>query len=40
MTGIRNPNAHENLSINEKSAIHLIFLASLLMFKIDDSKEN
>ena len=40
MTGIRNPNAHENLTIDEKRAIHLIFFASLLMFKIDEAKED
>lgn len=37
MTGIRNPNAHENLNITSERAIHLIFLASLLMFKIDEA---
>ncbi len=35
--GIRNPKAHENLSIDENRAIHLIFLASLLMSKIDET---
>ncbi len=36
MTGIRNPKAHKNLSISRERAIHLLFLASLLMFKIDE----
>ena len=36
MTGIRNPKAHDNLVIDEKRAIHLLFLSSLLMFKIDE----
>jgi len=35
MTGIRNPKAHDNLSITKENAIHLIFLASLLMYKLD-----
>jgi len=34
MTGIRNPKAHENISIDKKRATHLIFLSSLLMYKI------
>lgn len=40
MTGIRNPKAHENLIIDEKLAIHFIFVASLLMFKIDEDRED
>jgi len=36
MTGIRNPKAHENITIDDKRAIHFLFLASLLMFKIDE----
>jgi uncharacterized protein (TIGR02391 family) len=36
MTGIRNPKAHGNLTIDDKRAIHFLFLASLLMNKIDD----
>jgi uncharacterized protein (TIGR02391 family) len=36
MTGIRNPKAHENIIIDETRAIHFLFLASLLMFKIDE----
>lgn len=37
MTGIRNPKAHENIVIDSKRAIHLLFLASLLMSKIDEA---
>ena len=36
MTGIRNPKAHANLSISKERCIHFLFLASLLMFKIDE----
>jgi len=36
MTGIRNPKAHNNITIDSQRAIHFLFLASLLMFKIDD----
>ena len=36
MTGIRNPKAHDNVRIDSKRAIHFLFLASLLMFKIDE----
>lgn len=32
--GIRNPKAHANISIDKNNAIHLLFLASLLMGKI------
>lgn len=35
MTGIRNPKAHSNIVIDELRAIHLLYLASLLMFKLD-----
>ncbi|MBE3129044.1 MAG: TIGR02391 family protein [Actinobacteria bacterium] len=38
MTGIRNPKAHQNITIDEKRTIHFLFLASLLMFKIDEKK--
>ena len=38
MIGIRNPKAHNNLVIDEKRAIHFIFLASLLMNKIEERK--
>lgn len=35
MTGIRNPKAHDNLSIDRYNAIHILFLASLLMYRLD-----
>jgi|GEM_PF-858150 len=35
--GIRNPKAHENILISQEEAIHFLFLASLLMFKVDES---
>jgi uncharacterized protein (TIGR02391 family) len=38
MTGVRNPCAHENITIEGKETIHLIFLASLLMYKIEKSQ--
>jgi uncharacterized protein (TIGR02391 family) len=37
MTGIRNPKAHEIINIDEQRAIHLLFLASLLMYKLDEA---
>jgi uncharacterized protein (TIGR02391 family) len=36
MTGIRNPKAHENLTITKARAIHFLFLASLLFHKLDE----
>ncbi len=36
MIGIRNPKAHENLNITENRAKHFLYLASLLMHKIDE----
>ena len=36
MIGIRNPKAHANLEIDQIRAIHFLFLASLLMFKLDE----
>ena len=39
MTGIRNPKAHGNIRIDETRAIHLLFLASLLMCKIDERRK-
>jgi len=36
MTGIRNPKAHANIQIDAKRAIHLLFLASLLLYKLDE----
>jgi uncharacterized protein (TIGR02391 family) len=38
MTGVRNPKAHENIIIDSQRAIHFLFLASLLLFKIDEKK--
>ena len=35
--GIRNPKAHENIKIDEKRAVQFLYLASLLMYKIDES---
>ena len=37
MQGIRNPKAHGNLVISEKRARHLLYLASLLMYRLDDA---
>lgn len=37
MTGIRNPKAHEIISIDESRATHFLFLASLLMHKLDEA---
>jgi uncharacterized protein (TIGR02391 family) len=36
MTGIRNPKAHGNLNPDSRNALHLIGLASLLMYRIDE----
>lgn len=36
MIGIRNPKAHDNLSITEIRAKHFIYLASLLLCKVDE----
>ncbi|KUK72688.1 TIGR02391 family protein [Methanobacterium sp. 42_16] len=33
----RNPKAHENQEITKKTAIHSIFVASKLMYRLDDS---
>jgi len=38
MTGIRNPKAHEIITISPERAIHLLFLASLLMYKLDEGQ--
>lgn len=35
MTGIRNPKAHDIINIDRERAIHFLFLASLLMYKLD-----
>lgn len=37
MTGIRNPKAHDNISIDQTRTKHLLHLASLLMYKLDDA---
>jgi uncharacterized protein (TIGR02391 family) len=37
MRGIRNPKAHAKGQIDAVRAMHFIFLASLLMFKIDEA---
>lgn len=39
MKGIRNPKAHGNVQIDSLRAIHFLFLASLLMFKLDEAIE-
>jgi uncharacterized protein (TIGR02391 family) len=36
MIGIRNPKAHDNINITENRAKHFIYLASLLMYKVDE----
>jgi uncharacterized protein (TIGR02391 family) len=36
MAGIRNPNAHGNVVIDDERAIHHLFLASLLFHKLDE----
>jgi len=37
ITGIRNPKAHENITISKERAVHFIFLASLLMYKLGEA---
>ncbi|TET46836.1 TIGR02391 family protein [candidate division TA06 bacterium] len=37
MTGIRNPKAHANITIDQKRAIHYLIIASLLMYKLDEA---
>ncbi len=37
MQGIRNPKAHQNLTIPSDRALHMLVLASLLMKKLDDA---
>lgn len=36
MVGIRNPKAHANLNPGSRKTLHLVSLASLLMYKIDE----
>lgn len=38
MTGVRNPKAHANIVIDRQRAVHFLFLASLLMYKLDEAK--
>ena len=38
MTGIRNPKTHANITIERARSIHFLFLASLLMFKLDEAE--
>ena len=35
--GIRNPKAHENIKIDKNRAVHFLYLASLLMYKVDEA---
>ncbi len=37
MTGIRNPKAHENISISPERALHFLYLASLCFHKLDEA---
>lgn len=36
MLAIRNPKAHTNINIDKNRAIHFLYLASLLMYKLDE----
>lgn len=36
MSAIRNPKWHENIQIDKKKAIHFLFLANLLLLKMED----
>jgi len=38
MTGIRNPKAHDIVTIDEARAIHHLYLASLLFYKLDERR--
>jgi uncharacterized protein (TIGR02391 family) len=38
MTGVRNPKAHANVTIDPSRAIHFLFLASLLRHKLDEAR--
>lgn len=38
MIGVRNPKAHENVEIDANRAMHFLFLASLLLHKLDEAK--
>ncbi|MDA2925653.1 TIGR02391 family protein [Acidobacteria bacterium AH-259-G07] len=37
MTGIRNPKAHHNIQLERERAVHFLYLASLLMCKLDEA---
>lgn len=37
MIGIRNPKAHENLNPNQRTTIHLLFNASFLFVKLEET---
>jgi len=37
MAGVRNPKAHGNVQITRERAIHFLFLASLLFFKLEEA---
>jgi len=37
MTGVRNPKAHGVITIDKERATHFLFLASLLMYKLDEA---
>ena len=37
MAGIRNPKAHGNIDISAERALHFLFLASLLFYKLDEA---
>ena len=38
ITGIRNPKAHENITIDANRAIHFLFVASLFLYKLAEGK--
>jgi uncharacterized protein (TIGR02391 family) len=40
LQAIRNPKAHENIEISADRAIHLLTLASLLFYRLDERKMN
>lgn len=40
MQGIRNPKAHENISISRERGIHFLFLCSLLMHILDEAVDD
>jgi len=40
MTGVRNPKAHDNVLIDANRALHLLFVASLFLYKLEDAREH